>query len=142
MKLLLDLNVLLDIFLKRAPWYTDAAAIWQAHLDGRVRAFVAAFSLATLYYVVRRNTDRTTARAAVSACLATLDIVPVDHSTLVLAQAQSGPDFEDNLQLACALQIAADALVTRDPSGFPNAPLPVWSPADLVARLPPVTGTP
>jgi hypothetical protein len=31
MKVLLDLNILLDLFLKRLPWVNDAAAIWTAH---------------------------------------------------------------------------------------------------------------
>lgn len=143
MSILLDINALLDLFLNRMPWADDADAIWQAHLDGRVRVFIAAFTLPTLYYILRKSSGRAAAQAAVDACLKTFDVVPVDRATLLLAQSQSGPDFEDNLQLACALQIAADALVTRDPSGFPNAPLPIWSPADLVARLPPPpAGTP
>ena len=128
----LDQNILLDLFLNCPPRAADAAAVWQAHVDGRVRAAAAAFTLPTVFYVVRRHTDLATARATIRACLATLDVAPVDRSTLVLAESLNGRDFEDDLQLACAVQIAADALITRDLGGFPNAP-----PADLIARLPP-----
>ncbi len=32
MRVLLDLNVVLDLFLVRQPWCDDAAAIWDANL--------------------------------------------------------------------------------------------------------------
>jgi hypothetical protein len=51
------------------------------------------------------------------------------------AQAFSGPDFEDDLQIACALQVNVDAIVTRDPRGFAASPIPVLTPADLVVVL-------
>jgi predicted nucleic acid-binding protein len=91
----LDQNIVLDLFLNRAPWAADAATIWQAHVDGRVRAAIAAFTLPTVFYIVRRHAGLATARAAVRACILTLDIAPVDHSTLVLAESLNGRDFED-----------------------------------------------
>ena len=47
---------------------------------------------------------------------------------------------EDNLQLACALEGKMDCLVTRDPSGYPGATIPVLTPAQLLAQL--AQGTP
>jgi predicted nucleic acid-binding protein len=137
MIVLLDQNILLDLFLNRAPWAADAATLWQAHVDGRIRAAVAAFTVPTMFYVLRRHADLAAARGAIQACVATLEIAPLEQPTLVLAESLNGPDFEDDLQLACAIQFNANAVITRDPNGFPNAPLPIWSPADLIARLPP-----
>jgi predicted nucleic acid-binding protein len=139
---LVDQNTVLDVFLNRSPWAADAAAVWQAQVDGRVRAYVAAFTFPTLFYIVRKQTDRATALAAVRSCLATFEVAPVDHSTLALAASYNGRDFEDDLQLACAVQVSADALVSRDVNGFPAAPMPVWAPADLVTRLPPPAAGP
>jgi predicted nucleic acid-binding protein len=136
MKVLLDTNVLLDLLLNRAPWAADVATIWTAHRQGRVDALLAAFTLPTIFYFVRRQTNEATAQTAVRRCLTTLGVVPVDHSTLSSALGMAGPDFEDNLQIACALQAGADAIVSRDPRGFAHSPLPILTPADLVARLP------
>ena len=133
MIVLVDQNILLDVFLKRLPWANDSAAVWQAQLDGRIRAYIAAFTFPTLFYIIGKQTDRATALAAVKSCLATFEVAPVDRSTLVLAESLIGRDFEDDVQLACAMQVAARALL----NGFPNAPMAVWSPADLMARLPP-----
>jgi predicted nucleic acid-binding protein len=135
MKVLLDINVVLDLLLNRVPWATDAAAIWDAHRNGQLQAFLAAFSLPTIFYVVRRQANLAAAHAAVGACLTTLEIVPVDRAALETTQTLPGSDFEDNLQIACAIRAGADALVTRDPSGFSGSPVPPISPADLCSRL-------
>jgi predicted nucleic acid-binding protein len=135
MKVLLDTSVLLDLLLNRPPWAADMAAIWTAHRNGQVEGLLAAFSLPTIFYIVRRQTDQATAQTAVQHCLATLSVAPVDQSALLAALAMPGPDFEDNLQIAFAVQAGADAIVTRDSRGFAHSPLPVLTPADLVARL-------
>ena len=36
MKVLLDINVVLDVFLARDPWLADSAAVVQAGLDGKI----------------------------------------------------------------------------------------------------------
>ena len=135
MKVLLDINVVLDVLLNRPPWVADASAVWSAHTHGQVEASLAAFSVPTLFYIVRRQTDLITAQAAVADCLATFRIVPVDRTTLDKARTLLHDDFEDNLQLACALQAGLDALVTRDPSGFTSSPIPVLSADELLQRL-------
>lgn len=138
---LLDTSVLLDLLLKRVPWAADAAAIWEAHHRGQIRAFAAAFSLHTVFYVIRKQAGLPAAQAAVQACLATLDIVPTDQATLLAAQSLAGPDFEDNLQIASAAQAGVDAIVTRDPRGFASSKIPALTPSDVAATLPGATQT-
>jgi hypothetical protein len=36
-------------------------------------------------------------------------------------------NFEDAVQLACAIQQQLDAIITRNPKDFPTDSLPVWS---------------
>ena len=128
-------SVLLDLLLNRSPWAGDAAILWDAHRQGHLRLLVAAFTLPTIFYVIRKQAGLPVAQAAVQACLSTLDIAAVDHATLLAAQALPGPDFEDNLQIACSVQAGADAIVTRDARGFAGSPVPVFTPDALVASL-------
>jgi predicted nucleic acid-binding protein len=140
MKVLLDVNVVLDVLLVRQPWFADAAQVWDAHRNGQITSAVAAFTVPTIFYIVRRQTDLKHAHDAVRICLTTLEIVPVLRTTLELARTLPGSDYEDNLQLACATETQMDGVVTRDPSGYPGATVPILSPADLLARL--AQGTP
>jgi predicted nucleic acid-binding protein len=134
-KYLLDTNVLLDLFLNRLRWAADMAVIWDAHRQGQINVFFAAFAVPTIYYIVRKQAGSATARTAVQACLTTLDIATVDQATLLAAQSFAGPDFEDDLQIACAVRAGVDGIVTRDPHDFAASPIPIPTPADLVALL-------
>lgn len=132
---LLDTNVLLDLLLDRSPWAADAASLWEAHRQGQIKVWIAAFSLPTIYYVVRKQGGLPAARTAVEACVRTLDIASTDQAALLAAHALAGPDFEDDLQIACAIQAGVDAIVTRDPGGFTASPISVLTPAEVVATL-------
>lgn len=131
----IDLSVILDLLLNRPPWANEAAAIWDAHVDGKLQVLLSAFSLPTIFYIVRRQADLTAARAAVGVCLQTLEVIPTDRAALEAAQTLAGSDFEDNLQIACALHAGVDAIVTRAPHGFSGSPIPALSPADLCPQL-------
>lgn len=61
---------------------------------------LAAFSLPTIYYIVRRQADLTAARAAVEACVNRLEIGVVDRAVPEAALVLTGSDFEDNLEVA------------------------------------------
>ena len=84
-RVLPDISVLLDLLLNRPPWAADMAVVWDAHCHGKIDAVLAAFSLPTIFYIVRRQTDLATAQQAVQACLATLTIVAVDQQDLLAA---------------------------------------------------------
>ena len=47
----------------------------------------------------------------------------------------AGSDLEDNVCLACALNARLDAIVTRNPKDFAASPVPVLTPAELLALL-------
>jgi hypothetical protein len=104
--------------------------------NGQIRILLAAFSLPTIFYIIRKQAGLTAAQAAVQACLTTLDIAPTDRAALLAAQALPGSDFEDNLQITSAIQAGVDAIIARDPRGFARSPIPVVSPPDVVAALP------
>jgi hypothetical protein len=135
MNVLLDLNIVLDVLLRRQPWLGEATAIWNAHHGGQIRGHLVATSLTNLFYIARRILGQDEARRAVRTCLQTFVILGVDEPLLRQADALPGTDLEDNLQLAAAIAFRLDAIVTRDPHGFAGATLPVLAPADLLARL-------
>ena len=135
-KVLLDINVVLDIFLARDPWLADSAAVVQAGLDRKAEASLSAASLPTIFYVVRRNASLAKAHAVIKECLDTFSIILVDRAALQMATTLPGSDFEDNLQIACAMEAGLDAIVTRNPRDFVDSPVLVLTPADFLAQLP------
>jgi len=136
MNVLIDVNVALDVLLEREPWLADSQAVWDASHQGRITGHLIATGLTNIFYVARRVVGRDKAWSAARMCLATFEIILVDRPALERADALPGNDLEDNLTLACALATGMDAIVTRDPKGFAGSPVPVLTPAELLARLP------
>jgi predicted nucleic acid-binding protein len=135
MRVLLDTNILLDVLLDRDPFVVDSSAIWAACDAGDLVGFIPASTLTDIFYIARRAVDVPTARVAVGLCLATFEIAPVERRTLDEAVTLPGDDFEDNVQIACATIAGLDAIVTRNGTDFAGSPIPVLTPAELVARL-------
>lgn len=135
MKLLLDINVLLDVVLAREPWARAAAELLTLVEEGKAAGFVAGHTLTTVHYVVLRARDRETAASAVTDLLRILRVVPIEevdfHQALVLPV----EDFEDAVQGAAALKVGADYVVTRDEKGFRGLSVPVIAPGSVLALL-------
>ena len=132
---LFDTNVILDALLDRQPWNADAKALWQAHVNNQLAAHVTATSLTDIFYISRRHAGRDRAWQAIQACLDQLYAISVGFNELQVATTLGGSDFEDNLQIACAMTAQLDVIVTRDPSGFATSSIPILTPQQMLATL-------
>lgn len=128
MKLLVDINVILDVVLAREPWAADSARLLAAIERREHEGWVAAHTVTTVHYLVARARDRKAAALAVADLLDIVGVVEVGAEELRRALLLDLPDFEDAVQAACAQQLGADALVTRDATGFEGPDLLVLSP--------------
>jgi predicted nucleic acid-binding protein len=135
MKLLLDINVVLDLFLQRHPWDGEAALLLSAVENGRAVGYVAGHTITTVHYVVAKAKDRRVAAMSVTDLLRIVQVVPVEaadfHQALVLGLS----DYEDAVQIAAGLKVGADFVVTRDEKHFRGGPLPPRSPGEVLALL-------
>ena len=132
---LLDTNVVLDALLDRTPWSIQANAIWQAQLDKRFIAYVTATTLTDIFYISRRYGGLEKAWRLVHAVLNQLPVISVGPRELKLATALVGNDFEDNLQVACAINGQLDLIVTRNLAGFSGNNIPILTPQQMLLRL-------
>jgi len=104
--------------------------------SGRVEGFMSATTVTDVHYLVGRQTKSSeSAIAAVTRLLALMEICAVDREVLEQAIALELPDFEDAVQIACAIELELEAIVTRDVNGFAGSPIPVLSPQELRNRL-------
>ena len=91
--------------------------------------------LTDIFYIVRKQVGPERARAAVGECLRRCVIIPVDGILLETALNMTGPDFEDNVQIACAQSRGLDVIVTRNATDYRDSPIPAVEPAVLVDQL-------
>lgn len=135
MTLFLDINVVLDVALNRAPFVQDSARVLTAIDQGRAKGFVATHTITTAFYVIAKNQGAPSATAAISHLLGIVDVVPVDRADLLDAIALGWRDFEDAVQGVCASKIGADYIVTRDVNDFRQASVPVQTPTQVLAVI-------
>ncbi len=135
MRVLFDLNIILDVLANRMPYYEDAAKIWVAAEEKEIEGLLAAHSITTLYYLLTRYTNRQQAVRAVNDVLQVFSIAAVNKDILRQALALAWNDFEDAVQMAAALQAGADYLVTRNPKDFKSGAVTVLLPGEFFALL-------
>lgn len=128
MKILLDINVILDIFLDRAPHAAASSAVWAAVEKGHVAGVLAAHAVTTIQYILKGERGGTVARNTVESILRVLDVAAVDTQVIRRALQFGWVDFEDAVTAAAAESADCDAIVSRDPKGFPRSPVRVLSP--------------
>ena len=135
MKLLLDINILLDVLLQRNPWAESAAHLLTRIERGEANGFVAGHTLTTVHYVVFRARDRQSAAAAVTDLLRFLEVVPIEKVDFNQALVLPIDDFEDAVQAAAALKIGVDYVVTRDEKGFRALSIPSVNSGEILSLL-------
>ena len=123
-RLLLDLNIVLDVVLDRAE-SASAARLWAALERGKGRGYVPAHGVTTIYYLVSRAQGAAFARRATDGILRTFAVASVDEKVLRRALSLGWPDFEDAVCASAAEFCGCDAIVTRDPKGFAESPVRV-----------------
>ncbi len=128
MRALLDTNVILDVLLDRKPHAAASEAIWAAIETGAGKGFLAAHAITTIYYLVQKQLGSAQARQILRALLQVFTVAAVDERVLKNALNLDCPDFEDSVALAAAQNAGCDFVITRDPKGFRNAPLRVFTP--------------
>jgi predicted nucleic acid-binding protein len=134
-KLLLDINVVLDILLDRKPHAAVSGAVWAKIEKGEANGFLPAHSVTTIHYLIERDRGAQVARQALEGIVQVLEIAPVDGAVIRSALTLSWPDFEDAVCAAAAQARGCDAIVSRDPTGFPDSPVPVLDPETALAWL-------
>jgi hypothetical protein len=83
-----------------------------------------------LYFFRRRVANEITARADAQAILKGLRLVELGQAILDHALASTGPDFEDNIQLASAESISVNHLITRNKKDFDASQISVLTPEE------------
>ncbi len=137
MRVLVDINIILDVLIRREPHFSASSEVWAAIETGKIEGVLAAHSVTTLFYLMSRHANWRTATNTVAMTMKVFSVASVDEETLKRALAWNWKDFEDAVQMATAVNTNADYLISRNPRDFEQQPVPVLQPAALPPLLPP-----
>ena len=134
-RLLVDVNVVLDVLLDRAPHAEAASSLWAAGERGKCRLLLSAHAVTTIFYLAAKARDAKFARSVVGDLVSIFEVAPVDATVLRRALGFEMSDFEDAVAVAAAESAGAEAVVTRNLDDFDSAPLPAIDPPMVLAWL-------
>ena len=135
MKIMIDLNVLVDVLQRRTPFLLLSAKVCDAVKAGQCEGLVAAHAVTSLFYLLRRGTDSVAAEKALDWLLSTFDIAPADNSIMLAARLLSFTDFEDAVVSASAVARSCDYIVTRNLGDYRNSPVNAVAPEEFLQML-------
>lgn len=131
MRILIDTNVVLDLMLDRQPWSQDAGELFARVETGEIEGYLCATTVTTIHYLATRVVGRDAALQQVRKLLSLFEVAPVHRPVLEAAMELDFGDYEDAVLYEAARQVAARAIVTRNPRDFKAADLPVLLPTEF-----------
>ncbi len=133
MKCLIDTNVILDVLLKREPFYNDSASVLTLSGQEDITLYVTASSITDIYYIAYqtlRNKEKV--KQMLRKLLKIVLIAGVSGDEIRNALALPWQDFEDSVQYSVALLQEMDGIVTRNPSDYKKAEMKIWKPEEFL----------
>jgi hypothetical protein len=135
MTVVVDINVLLDVFQTRQPHYDASARVLSMVCEGRLKGILLAHGVTTLFYLIAKNGTRSDAMGAVDRVLSFFEVRCLDRNGWRMARSLAMADFEDAVVASLALGAGAALIITRNVSDFVNAPIQAVSPANFLSGL-------
>jgi predicted nucleic acid-binding protein len=100
--------------------------------EKKITGYISAISISNLHYRLLKQKDRSSVDELISQLLDEFEIVSLNKSLLVEANAIDKNDFEDMIQYISAIRSGCDYLVTRNIKDFPKEEIVLVEPSDLL----------
>jgi predicted nucleic acid-binding protein len=132
---LCDINFILDIFLKREPFYTPSARLFALIEEKKLRGYLSAQSFPILFYLLSKEVKREKALRVLEKLHIVFSIAAVDEKVIRLSLASAFKDFEDAVQYYSAVQVRTDCIITRNKADYRTESIPVMTPEEFLAAI-------
>ena len=132
---LLDTNIIIDVFLQRQPFAQDADSLVLLIEDGKLQASLCANTLTTVDYLLSGALGKQVAQGHIKRLLKTFDIAPVNRRVLQDAAESNLKDFEDAVITESAKASGIPTMITRNGKDFVGCGLNVYSPGEWLAAF-------
>ena len=117
MRIFLDTNILLDVYLNR-PGMAESARVLSACAESWNEGLVSVHTLSNAFYIIERQLDHHGAWEFIRDILAWVEVADIPTTEAKRTQHMGMRDFEDAPQIAAAEYCRADVIVTRNLKDF------------------------
>jgi len=128
-KVLIDSDVILDVFLDRPPFAPFASEIFRRCENNEIRGYTTPVIICNLYYILSRISSHGKIIEKLKQLLMIVDIAVTDKAAVIEALNSDFKDFEDALQNFTATQNGKiQIILTRNIKDYQKSTLAVFSP--------------
>jgi len=136
MLILIDTNVLLDVIARREPYVIFSEKVIDLCRQEIINGAIAGHSVLNAMYVLRKNFTLEERKEIFLSLCEFLYVESVDFGKIIQALKDDDfSDFEDCLQMQCALNLRADYIVTRNIKDFVASEIPAVTPEEFLKIL-------
>lgn len=136
MLILIDTNVLLDVIARREPYVIFSEKVIDLCRQEIINGAIAGHSVLNAMYVLRKNFTLEERKEIFLSLCEFLYVESVDFGKIIQALKDDDfSDFEDCLQMQCALSLRADYIVTRNVKDFAANEIPAVTPEEFLNIL-------
>lgn len=138
MKALIDTCVIIDALQSREPFCADAQSLILKISNQSLEGFLTAKSLADIHYITKRNIkSEVETRKILSKLLQLFALLDTSAMDCRMAIPSATSDFEDAIMIETAVRSGMDCIVTRNQRDYKHSPVPVYTPAEALAKTKP-----
>lgn len=132
MKILIDTNVYLELFLKRDNYSLVKEMFYLAYKK-KNQTFITSQSLRDIEYVVKRyyHDSNISKMLQHKAYEITSKVISISNDTAIEALFSDMRDYEDALQILACQEYCLDGLITLNKKDFLNSDIPVFTPKEI-----------
>ncbi len=132
MILFLDTNVILDLILRREPFFDDIAKIVTLSVKGKYRLVTSSVSFVNCNYILTRSIKKEKVTENLKIARLIFDIIDVSQIDIDKSLHSDFTDFEDGVQYYAALRNNCSHIITRDNKDFKYSEIPVLAPSEFI----------
>ena len=134
MRILVDTNVFLDLFLNREEFAKDAHNFFSWCANNKNDIYITSMSLRDIGYTAHRffhnkNAAKTVQFAAYEACK---KVIGISADSAIESLYSDIDDYENSLIVEAAKEELLDAIVTNNKKDFEKAGFPVFTPREII----------
>lgn len=131
-KVFIDTDIVLDLFLDREPHLSNARKIFQLAQNKKLELVTSVTTFTNCYYILSKLTTNPQAKEKLIFLENRVAVLNTKQEVLKQALFSRFSDFEDAVQHFTAVDHTIDILLTRNLKDYKNAIIPVQSPSEFL----------
>lgn len=135
MKILIDTNILLDVFYKRENLYETSLNVFRLCETKIVEGYISSLSIANIIYIMRKELNNSKINSLIKKLSLIFNIVDLTVYDLLKATEIEYSDYEDALQCVEASRLKLDYIITRNTKDFIHSNVRAITPQNFIENI-------